>query len=265
MGISIFLFLRLKVCCLFISPISWVFKTSQCTYYYFYYFIITMSNAFYCQPTTVPARKKPTPLSGDTPRLLGFRVQGILTWCSCVHDGKHIYCYCSSIEHRKCPEAIGNRVLLHDNEIKRKVRIPGASGANTGRMIENTVTRKPSQTLAWPKQLAVPLLCDLPHTTDTAVAWAISPTQMLFQRPHRCAQQTRSCTGITPADVRLRNSEELLGQLLGAEAQSLASTSKPVAKFRFGPNNLLSTNLLRPDPLRMPKESQMTYTPLPHY
>lgn len=49
--------------------------------------------------------------------------------------------------------------------------------------------------------------------TETASGWAISPTQMLFQRAHYCAQQIRQSTRITWADVRFRNREELLGQV----------------------------------------------------
>lgn len=112
----------------------------------------------------------------NTPCLLDLSFQGILTWCSRVHDGKHIYCYCSSIEHWECPQAIGNRVLLYDNEIKWKVRIQEASGANTGEMTENTVTRKSSKRRCG--QNSGPCHCRVICCTS---AWAGSPPQILFQ------------------------------------------------------------------------------------
>lgn len=42
-----------------------------------------------------------------------------LTWCPCVHDGKHINSDGSSIEHWKCTETIGHRVFLQRNQEKK--------------------------------------------------------------------------------------------------------------------------------------------------
>lgn len=70
----------------------------------------------------------------DTRGALPGRVssQGRLTWCSCVHDGEHVYCYGCCIEDRQCPQAIGNGVLLRAKETKQELSTQAAQDMVTG-------------------------------------------------------------------------------------------------------------------------------------
>lgn len=213
---------------------------------------MTMSNAFCCQPR-MPAPNKLILLEYNALCLWSV-LPMILTWCSCVHDGKDIDCYGSSIEHWECPETVGNRVFLWDKEIEWEVRIPAAFGANTDTMIQNTITRNSSQTRV-AKRMGVVTAYDLLHFYRNGIGWGhLSHTNAMSKSPLLWPVDTlKHWNHMSWCHTWKQKRTVGSSRFRRTKAQSSASpSSKPVvlttAKSRFGPNWLHSTNNLRFQP-----------------